>query len=143
LAEAPLHDVIDTALAPYWTGEGRFIVSGPQLIVKSRQALALSLAIHELATNATKYGALRDAGGHVSITWLTENQGAAPNFVFTWQEAGGPAASEPSSVGFGSRLITRVLKDNFGGTVEVSYQSTGLVCRLTAPVRNLGTASNM
>jgi two-component sensor histidine kinase len=140
-AEAPLYDVIITALAPYRTGEGRFIVSGPQLVVKSRQALALSLAIHELATNAIKYGALRDSGGHVSITWLAENHDAAPNFVFTWQEVGGPAASEPSSVGFGSRLISRVLQDDFGGTVEVSYESTGLVCRLTAPVKNLGTAS--
>jgi two-component sensor histidine kinase len=139
-AEAPLYDVVITALAPYRTGEGRFIVSGPQLVVKSRQALALSLAIHELATNAIKYGALSNSSGHVSITWMTENGDAAPNFVFTWREVDGPAASEPSTVGFGSRLIGRVLQDDFNGTVEVSYQSTGLVCRLTTPVKNLGTA---
>ena len=140
-AEAPLYDVIVTALAPYRTGEGRFIVSGPRLVVKSRQALALSLAIHELATNAIKYGALSNADGHVSITWLTENGDAAPNFVFIWREAGGPAAMEPSTAGFGSRLIGRVLQDDFDGTVEMSYQSTGLVCRLTAPVKNLGAGS--
>jgi two-component sensor histidine kinase len=97
----------------------------------------LSLAIHELATNALKYGALTVADGHVSITWRTEDQDGTPNFVFIWQELGGPPASEPAAVGFGSRLISRVLKDDFRGSVEVRYESTGLVCRLTTPVENL------
>jgi two-component sensor histidine kinase len=99
------------------------------LIVKSRQALALSLAIHELSTNALKYGALTVASGHVSITWSCEDQKGQPNFVFVWQESGGPPVSDPAGVGFGSRLISRVLQDDFGGTVEVSYQATGLICR--------------
>ena len=136
-AAAPLDDVINTALIPYRTGEGRFSVSGPALVVKSRQALALSLAIHELATNAMKYGALTAAGGHVSITWTSEQQDGQPKFVFAWRESGGPPASQPASVGFGSRLISRVLQDDFKGTVEVSYESTGLFCRLTAPLENL------
>src|SRR5436305_518498 len=110
-AEAPLQDVISTALAPYRTGERRFTVVGPPLVVKSRQALALSLAIHELATNALKYGALTVASGHVSISWRTENQEGMPNFVFTWQELGGPSVSKPTGAGFGSRLISRVLQD--------------------------------
>jgi two-component sensor histidine kinase len=136
-AAAPLQDVIATALTPYRTGEVRFTVSGPLLVVKSRQALALSLAIHELATNALKYGALTVAGGHVSIAWRSEDPQGEPKFVFVWQEFGGPAVSEPASVGFGSRLISRVLQDDFGGSVDVSYGSTGLVCRLTAPLENL------
>jgi two-component sensor histidine kinase len=140
-AAAPLQDVVGTALTPYKTGEDRFTVSGPALIVKSRQALALSLAIHELATNALKYGALSAAGGHVSITWTCEGQETPPNFVFIWQELGGPPVSDPAGVGFGSRLISRVLQDDFGGTVEVSYQATGLICRLTAPLENLATSS--
>src|ERR1700678_3386496 len=73
-AAAPLHDVIVTALAPYRTGEGRFTISGPTLVLKSRQALALSLAIHELATNAMKYGALTLPGGQVSIAWTSEDR---------------------------------------------------------------------
>jgi two-component sensor histidine kinase len=136
-AAAPLQDVISTALIPYRTDEGRFTVSGPPLIVKSRQALALSLAIHELATNALKYGALTVASGQVSITWTSEDQEGEPKFVFVWREFGGPSASEPAAVGFGSRLISRVLQDDFGGSVEVSYGSTGLICRLTAPLENL------
>jgi two-component sensor histidine kinase len=138
-AEAPLHDVISTALAPYRTGERRFAVSGPALVVKSRQALALSLAIHELATNALKYGALRAASGSVSITWKSEAEGGQPGFVFVWRESGGPPVSKPSGTGFGSRLISRVLEDDFGGAVEVSYEPTGLVCRLTAPLENLAS----
>jgi two-component sensor histidine kinase len=140
-AEAPLQDVINTALAPYREGEDRFAVSGPPLIVKSRQALALSLAIHELATNALKYGALTARSGRVSIGWSVEDREGTPNFVFTWQERGGPPASNPSSVGFGSRLISRVLQDDFNGTVAVTYAAAGLVCRLTTPVGNLGASA--
>jgi two-component sensor histidine kinase len=131
--------VISTALIPYRTGDGRFAVSGPALVVKSRQALALSLAIHELATNALKYGALTVASGQVSITWTSEDQEGKPKFVFVWQEMGGPPASKPAAVGFGSRLISRVLQDDFGGSVEVSYGSSGLICRLIAPLENLSS----
>jgi two-component sensor histidine kinase len=141
-AEAPLQDVIDTALAPYRTVEGQFTVSGPPIVVKSRQALALSLAIHELATNALKYGALTVPGGRVSITWTSANQDGEPKFLFVWQELGGPPASEPLSVGFGSRLISRVLQDDFRGSVEMSFASTGFVCRLTAPLENLANSSD-
>jgi two-component sensor histidine kinase len=137
-AAAPLQDVVSTALDPYRTSEARFAVSGPPLVVKSRQAFALSLAIHELATNAMKYGALTVASGKVSITWISEDNAGEPKLVFVWRELGGPPASEPTSVGFGSRLISRVLQDDFGGCVEILYTSTGLICRLTAPLENLG-----
>jgi two-component sensor histidine kinase len=141
-AEAPLTDVVQTALVPYRTGEGRFEVSGPPTIVRSRQALSLALAIHELATNAIKYGALSGPAGHISITWENTDLDAEPHFVFTWQETGGPAVSPPSGTGFGSRLITRVLKDDFNGTVELSYEPAGLRCRLTTPIKNIETASD-
>jgi two-component sensor histidine kinase len=139
-AQAPLQDAVNTALAPYRTGERQFTISGPPLLVTSRQVLALSLAIHELATNALKYGALTVASGHVSITWTIEDQEGEPKFVFVWREFGGPPASEPTGVGFGSRLISRVLQDDFRGSVEVSYGSTGLICCLTAPLENLATS---
>ena len=140
-ASAPLQDVISTALTPYGVGEGRFVLSGPPLIVKSRQALALSLALHELATNAMKYGALSVESGQVSITWSSEPHDGEQQFVFVWQETGGPPPSEPDHVGFGSRLISRVLGDDFSGSVEVTFGSTGLICSLTAPLENLATAT--
>src|SRR6202008_4693564 len=139
-AAAPLQDVISTALSPYRTDEGRFTVSGPPLLVKSRQALALSLAIHELATNALKYGSRTGETGNVSITWTSEFYAGKQKFAFVWQEFGAPPVSEPAGVGFGSRLISRVLKEDFSGSVEVSYGSTGLICCLTAPLENLGTS---
>jgi two-component sensor histidine kinase len=86
-----------------------------------------------------KYGALTMASGEVSITWTIEDREGGPNFVFLWRELGGPPASQPASVGFGSRLISRVLQDDFRGTVQVTYESTGLVCRLTTPVENLAS----
>ena len=138
-AEAPLQSVINTALGPYKTDERRFVVEGPPLLVKSRQALSLSLAIHELATNALKYGALTAPEGHVSVTWRAEEIGGDPCFVFTWREVGGPPVSQPTRVGFGSTLISRVLKDDFSGNVELSYDTAGLVCRLTAPLTSLAT----
>ena len=139
-AEAPLQDIVNTALSPYRGGEDRFEVSGPPLAIKSRQALALSLAIHELATNALKYGALTVASGRVSITWAAEEHERTPNFTFIWQELGGPSPSEPAGAGFGSRLISGVLENDFGGSVEVSYGSAGFICRLTAPLINLGAS---
>lgn len=136
-AEAPIQDVIKTALAPYNTGESRFTIQGPSLLVKSRQALSLSLAIHELATNALKYGALTVPGGCVSITWDAQDISGASQFVFTWREVHGPPARQPSTSGFGSTLISRVLKDDFQGSVELSYETTGFVCRLIAPLAGL------
>jgi two-component sensor histidine kinase len=79
--------------------------------------------------------------GQVSITWTSEDQEGEPKFVFVWREFGGPPASEPAGAGFGSRLISRVLQDDFGGAVEVTYGATGLVCRLTVPLENLATSS--
>ncbi|MEZ0058948.1 two-component sensor histidine kinase [Bradyrhizobium elkanii] len=140
-AEAPLQDVVSTALTPYRTGDGRFAVSGPPLLVKSRQALALSLAIHELATNALKYGALTTPNGRVSIRWMSKDENGRPGFVFVWEEVDGPPILEPSSKGFGSRLIGRVLEDDFKGSVEVSYLPTGLICRLSAPLENLSAST--
>ena len=87
-----------------------------------------------------KYGALTAADGKVSITWTSGDQAGEPTFVFVWREIDGPAISEPRGAGFGSRLISRVLQDDFRGTVEVSYGSTGLVCRLTAPLEILATS---
>lgn len=134
-AAAPLRDVINTALSPYRTGEDRITISGPPLVLKSRQALALSLAVHELAINALKYGALSVTSGRVSVVWSSEDQAGDQKFVFVWQEFGGPSVSEPTVKGFGSRLISRTLEDDFRGAVTVSYGSSGLTCRLTAPLQ--------
>jgi two-component sensor histidine kinase len=110
-------------------------LSGPNVLLAPRQALSLTLAINELATNAVKYGAL-SAGGRVEISWATSVSGP-PTFAFLWRERGGPPVAEPARQGFGSRVIKDFMASDFGGSVRLSFELTGVVCELTAPLANL------
>lgn len=131
---APIKEVVEGALAPHRTGRNRIDVSGPDLDLQPRQALGLSLAVHELATNAIKYGALASASGSIDITWSRGDEFPA-GLRFVWKESGGPEVTEPQldKKGFGSRLIERMLANDFGGTVKTTYASSGVVCELVAP----------
>ena len=131
-------DVLDAALAPHRTGKDKFTVSGPELTVDPRQALSLTLAVNELATNAIKYGSLSSPDGRVDISWSSSVNGS-PMFVFLWREFGGPPVAEPDRQGFGSRVIKDFMANDFGGTVELSFEPKGVVCRLTSPLGNLPT----
>jgi len=136
---APIDDVVEGALAPYRTGQGRIDVSGPELLLQPKQALAIALAVHELATNAVKYGALSSRGGKVRIAWSKAMLADVPTFHFSWTEAGGPpvVAPTPSQKGFGSRLIERMLSNDFGGEVRITYANSGVVCQLATPLANI------
>jgi len=123
--------VVGEVLAPY-QGE-RFQIGGPDLRLTPRMALALTLALHELATNAAKYGALSVPTGQVAITW-TVTPGDSPNLTLRWQESGGPPVVPPKEKGFGSRLIERSLALELGGEVHISYEPRGVVCDVSAPV---------
>jgi two-component sensor histidine kinase len=131
---APIKDVVEGGLAPHRTGRNRIDVSGPDLELQPRQALGLSLAVHELATNAIKYGALVSASGSIDISW-SKDDAACPGFRFVWKESGGPEVKQPSAdkIGFGTRLIERMLANDFNGTVKTTYAPTGVVCELIAP----------
>ena len=136
-AAARVHKVVQGALVPHQTGEARISMSGPDITLGAKQALSLALALHELATNAIKYGALSNDRGRVQIDW-SENPGADfSTFHFRWQEADGPAVACPTSMGFGSQLIKRVLAADFGPDVEVLYEASGLICRLSAPMAKI------
>jgi len=134
---APIKEVVEGALAPHRTGDGRIEVSGPDLRLNPKQALALALAVNELATNAVKYGALSNAGGIVEVSWLTMIAEEVPTFAFEWNESGGPTVAIPSRTGFGSRLIERVLMNDFGAHVRIRYEPSGVICELVAPLANL------
>ena len=129
-------EVIDAAVASHRSGEDRIKVSGPELKVSPKQALALTLAVNELATNAVKYGALSSSAGGVDISW-SRSLGERPAFAFLWRERGGPPVAEPTHQGFGSRVIKDFLAHDFAGTVRLSYERDGLVCELQAPLTNL------
>jgi two-component sensor histidine kinase len=91
--------------------------------------------LHELATNAAKYGALSTSGGSVAIDWSVDGPDVAePQFHLNWTERGGPPVTPPARRGFGSRLIERVVAADFRGAVGIDYEPAGVVCRLEAPL---------
>jgi PAS domain S-box-containing protein len=126
-----LRDLIMSTLRPLSTPNGeRLSVSGPDMRVQPRSAVALSMAIHELSTNAVKYGALSADGGRVVINWDL----ADARFSMRWQEHGGPPVSPPTRKGFGSIMIERVLAEQLEGGVAMAYEPHGLVCTIDAPL---------
>lgn len=127
---ATLSDAVRRALAPHAPHDGRFLVTGPEIVLGGRQAHALTLALHELATNAAKYGALSVETGVVEIEWTL----AGGEFNFVWRERGGPPVSHPTRTGFGTSLITTNLKSAFAGVVELSFEQQGVRCHLRAPM---------
>jgi PAS domain S-box-containing protein len=104
-----LHDLVLDACAPLDPGGGRIRVDGPRVIVDAEKAVTLTMALHELLTNALKYGALSNDTGHVSIAWRTCERGDDPRVQLAWKERGGPAVCVPTGRGFGSRFVERCL----------------------------------
>ena len=135
MVSAPIRATIE-AVAGLVTDIRRFAISGPDLDVNARSALSFSLLIHELATNAVKYGALSRDGGRVSVTWRIDRPGNNPDkpldLVLEWQEMGGPAVIAPQRKGFGSRLIQAGLAGT--GRADVRYQTEGMRAEFRAPL---------
>ncbi len=117
----------------YLAEQGRFEIAGEDVWVSPRAALALALAFHELSTNAAKYGALSRDGGQVSISWRTDGE----RLLIEWKERGGPPVSEPSSRGFGSRLIERGLGADLDGSASLGFEPDGVRCRIEASMSGL------
>lgn len=123
---ADLHQLVAEALKPFaTTGDGRIRVTGPRLHLRSRVASTVTLALHELATNAAKYGALSNRDGFVALTWQIDGP-ANDRFELCWEEHGGPAVTKPTRRGFGSRMLDRALPAELGGSATVDYRPTGL-----------------
>ncbi|MDF2798581.1 MAG: hypothetical protein K0R85_1325 [Devosia sp.] len=128
---AGIADVVAAATQLHSETFGRFRVEGPNLELTPKAVLALGLMLHELATNALKYGALSVPGGGVDITWSERREDPETGVAFVeweWREWGGPTVQEPTQKGFGSRLIERGLASNLG-RAEMIYAPTGLLCR--------------
>ena len=117
---------------PLHADVGRFVFSGPPVRLSPRMALSLSMALHELATNAVKYGALSIPTGQVRIAWSVASGPVHPRLTLTWTESGGPAVSPPTRRGFGSRLIERGLASELSGEAHIDFLPHGVVCRVSA-----------
>ncbi len=108
----------------------RIELRGPPLLISASAAQAIGMALHELATNAGKYGALSDGCGRVEVVWRLERGKDGETFVISWRERGGPPVTAPVRAGFGSTVLCQVAKESLEAKVELNYASTGLVWRL-------------
>lgn len=109
----------------------RIQISGAPVTLSASATQVLGMAIHELATNASKYGALSNEDGSVAIVWRLLDQDAAPRFEIEWSERGGPVVTEPSQVGFGASVLGKIAKGSFNADVSTNYAPEGLTWKLT------------
>ncbi len=120
----------------------RFRVSGPSLRLVPRAAVAISMALHELATNAIRYGALSVPAGEVEIHWEVV-AGATPQLRLSWMERGGPPVGPPARRGFGTRLVERSLAHDIRGTARISFDPGGVACHIEAPLAGVAAAAEV
>lgn len=124
--------VIRATLAPFMSDlSPRIRVEGPELQLSEEFGGGLALAVHELATNAIKYGALSVAQGSVSLVWSATTTPEGEHIVFAWKETGGPPAAPPAKEGFGTRMIKAVTARENTGAVTIDYEANGLHCRIS------------
>jgi len=129
--QASLRDVIARALQPFEpTRNDRIIVDGPNAALSAGSSLTLTMCLHELATNAAKYGALSNGTGRVNVRWELAGHGRERRVKLSWRESGGPAVTAPERKGFGSLLI----ETSGGGETCVDYRPDGVRCRLEVPL---------
>ncbi|HLH88183.1 MAG TPA: ATP-binding protein [Xanthobacteraceae bacterium] len=132
---APLGELVDGAVAAHRViAAKRFSIEGPRVWLSAKQALALSMALHELCTNAAKYGALSSERGRVRIEWSVDGGQDGRVLRLHWREAGGPPVAAPSRRGFGSRLLERGISHDLRGKAQLDFASTGVTCRIEAPL---------
>lgn len=130
---APLRDVAHRALSPFGATEdasGRFVIEGDEFMLPPQSALAVAMGLHELATNAVKYGALSIESGSVGLSW---KQIAGGNLQLRWVERGGPSVAEPRRSGFGRRLIERGLAYELAGETRIDFHHDGVICEINIP----------
>jgi PAS domain S-box-containing protein len=133
---ASLRETVNEALAPYrgnTTGDDPFEISGDDIRLMPQKALSLSMALHELCTNAVKHGALSHQDGRVRLGWSERDVVNGKAITIRWEERGGPPVRHPVRRGFGTRLIERGLARELNGKVHLSYEPTGVICVIDVP----------
>ena len=133
-SSATLRGVVDRSLSPF--SAFNFRIGGPRITLGSRAVSALSLALHELATNSVKHGALSAPTGAVAISW-TIDDGETPHLHFHWSEMGGPVVTPPTRRGFGTRVILQTVEAALGGDAKIEYAPGGIQYDVVAPTSAL------
>jgi two-component sensor histidine kinase len=137
-ASADMMTMIEKVLGPHGELGTRIVADGPSLTLNPRGALAFALALHELATNAAKYGALSNESGRIELTWSIADDGGKAHLRLIWREVGGPAVSPPTRRGFGSTMIERSLKSYFRGDARMEYLPEGLQFQIECELEAAG-----
>ena len=125
-----LADLAERALEPFAGAAGRLVVEGPRLLLPARSGRILALVLHELATNATKYGALTASEGEVRLSWAVEPSADGSRILLRWVESGGPEVATPRRSGFGTKLLTSLTQYELDGSVELNPRASGLEYQL-------------
>jgi NO-binding membrane sensor protein with MHYT domain/two-component sensor histidine kinase len=137
-----LVDVFRHELAPY-AKAGNTSVDGPDVVITAEATQVVAIVIHELVTNAAKYGALSASNGKVAVRWERRlNDNSAPELSIEWQESGGPPAVIPAREGYGTNVIRNLIPYELGGTVDLAYTSGGIRCKIGIPCEH-ATASDL
>jgi PAS domain S-box-containing protein len=132
-----LADLVRGQLAPYAIGENTQ-ASGPNTLLTVEATQALAMVLHELVTNAAKYGALSKPTGQVAVSWDHATRGRDGTYLtITWRETGGPAISAPAQSGFGTSLIQDLIPHELGGTVNLAFKSEGVCCTIEFPLARI------
>ena len=133
--EIALRALIATELAPYGLGRaGTVSIEGDDVALTPRAGMALALAVHELASNAAKYGALSTPAGRLAVTWTAAGGAGGRTLAILWAEAGGPPVRPPSRRGFGTTLIERALSSDLDAEVSREFLASGLRCAIRIPL---------
>ncbi|BAR47245.1 MULTISPECIES: GAF domain-containing protein [Methylobacterium] len=133
---APLAAVVREGIGVLEGASERVRVAGPEIEVGAKAALSLALMLHEMTTNAVKYGALSVPDGRVEMSWSIREGDGGPLLRLAWRERGGPPVRLPARKGFGTRLIERGLTGQVGGVLSLDYPPEGVACIVEAPLRN-------
>lgn len=129
-----LADLVDSQLAPYATA-ANMTIAGPDVTLGPTVTQAVAMALHELVTNAVKYGALSSPNGHVSVKWNRQPaDGASTRVKIEWRENGGPPVAPPAKSGYGTSLIREMIPHELGGAVDLAFVTEGVCCEIDVPL---------
>ena len=136
-----LRALITTELAPYDRQQGSLAIAGPDVALTPKAGLALAMAMHELASNAAKYGPLSTVSGRLEVRWTITGGTDNKILALSWAESGGPAVKAPTRRGFGTTLIERALTHELDAEVRREFAVSGLRCTIEIPLtKDVGRA---
>ena len=136
-----LAEIARRELAPY--AADNVEIDGPSVTLRAEAAQAMAMVLHELTTNAAKYGAFSDRNGRVSLRWRWLRNGSTGRLAIEWQEIGGPPVLPPSQRGYGTGVIGELIPFELGGTVELAFPADGVKCRMEIPAEWVSGATSL